>query len=362
MLVWPQAHEMVLSQVFPSDVSILKCLWCEDPSGTYRIHDMKGLKLGPPGGCEDPSYFSIHTDLQLLTERPPLSLGGSIYSFAGPAEFLTKQSILPVVEFLPKSKEINCVGTAFLLSCSGYVVTATHVIIDPIIQRYTNFHRTETETIFNDEFIMGVLTPLSPDFRERAWRLSPFQEFRYWGDWIDPPLVGSERRFDALTDISVGKIKPLPGPIPHQPLTPSFNSFTVGETAMAIGYAEMPNITVVERDKMIIVEDFPSEIYVSIGKVLNNYPNNHETREVRTPGPCFDFNALIPGRMSGAPIFGAKGAVVRGVVSSSFSGIKHAYGCTLGAVIDLPLTSGQSIRQLLGAGSEGIAKVNGDGL
>jgi hypothetical protein len=96
------------------------------------------------------------------------------------------------------------------------------------------------------------------------------------------------------------------------------------------------------------------------------FPQNHLRQEVSTPGPCFDFKAKIPGKMSGAPIFGAGGSVIRGVVSRSFSGEHHAYGAMLGPAMDLGMETdtgvSQTLRSLMNTGSEGIARVQGAGL
>ena len=83
----------------------------------------------------------------------------------------------------------------------------------------------------------------------------------------------------------------------------------------------------------------------------------------QVPGPCFDFDAHIPGKMSGAPIFGARGAVIRGVVSRSFSGEDHAYGSMLAPTMDLrldePQIKNRSLRNLLENGNEGMPIVEG---
>ena len=96
---------------------------------------------------------------------------------------------------------------------------------------------------------------------------------------------------------------------------------------------------------------------------MNVFPNNGgENKEVRTPGPCFDFNAKIPGKMSGSPIFGGEGAVVRGVVSGSFSGEAHAFGAMLGPTMHLPLVGTRTLKSIMDSGSEGMAKLHGQGL
>jgi hypothetical protein len=63
--------------------------------------------------------------------------------------------------------------------------------------------------------------------------------------------------------------------------------------------------------------------------------------------------------MSGAPIFGADGAVVRGVVSRSFSGEEQAYGAMLGPAMHLPLGEDRTFRKIMETGNEGIPVVHG---
>lgn len=82
-----------------------------------------------------------------------------------------------------------------------------------------------------------------------------------------------------------------------------------------------------------------------------------------------DMQYLFPAGIS--PVFsawdvGAKGAIVRGVVSRSFSGEEHAYGAMLGPAMDLPLdepsVSGRTLRTLMVSEREGFAQVFGAGL
>lgn len=65
--------------------------------------------------------------------------------------------------------------------------------------------------------------------------------------------------------------------------------------------------------------------------------------------------------MSGAPILGGDGAVIRGVVSRSFSGERHAFGASLGPAAHLPLFDNKSLRDLMLEGTEGIPTIEGPG-
>ena len=154
----------------------------------------------------------------------------------------------------------------------------------------------------------------------------------------------------------------MPDGTAHQPLNLSLNPFTKGEKAYALGYAEMADIPLELKDGRTIIPEFKQDLYVSVGEAMDVFADNHHRKDVRTPGPCFDFRARIPGKMSGGPIFGGDGAVVRGVVSGSFSGEKHAYGAMLGPVMHLPLTEQMSLKDMMDSGDEGIAKIQGSGL
>ena len=62
------------------------------------------------------------------------------------------------------------------------------------------------------------------------------------------------------------------------------------------------------------------------------------------------------------PYWVRMGAVIRGVVSRSFSGETHAYGSMVGPVTHLPLTSNETLKTMMDSGNEGIAKVVGQDL
>lgn len=129
-----------------------------------------------------------------------------------------------------------------------------------------------------------------------------------------------------------------------------------------MGYAEMKDIPVEYVDGKPNFGEFHHDLFVSFGEVTELYPDNHIKRDAPTPGPSFDFQARIPGRMSGAPIFGAQGAIIRGVVSRSFQDEKHASGCMIGSVMTLPFRNESSLKKLMDAGTEGMSVVRGKGL
>lgn len=346
-------------------VGIMKTLWGREKDGRWGITDIKGIDLKPQAGA-DPKFFRYESQMELLTNRPLRGrVGGTIHDLLasfGTTNSLLKQSILPVVAWAKDERAIRCIGTASVISCSGYLMTACHVLLDPVERDYGEVKRTGSSLIFGPDLNMGVLIPHHIGYSARGTRFFPFEQCWYWGEWKESPLIHESDRFQYLTDIAICKIAEIPEGVAHQPLNLSLNAFKPGETAYAIGYALMEDIPIENKDGVESVPEFTQDIYVSVGNVMNIFPENHLRRDVPAPGPCFDFNAKIPGKMSGGPILGAQGSVIRGVVSRSFSGESHAFGSMLGPTMYLSLGESRTLKSLMQAGTEGIAQVQGPGL
>lgn len=343
------------------EVAILKSLWRKNQDGHWAVHDLKGLTLRPRTGF-DSDFFLYESQMELMTTNPTTRSAHELFTSFGSTDFLMKQSILPVVAIVKGEGFMKCVGTAFVISCTGYLVTACHVLLDPQDRKYGNVVKRGDDLRLIDGMSMGVLIPISPAYGYTGDLFFPFEHSWYWGKWKDSPLLHEGETFDMLTDIAICKISLMPDGIGHQPLNLSLNRFVKGEKAFAIGYAEMDDIPLESAGGRLTAPDFKQDLYVSVGEVMDVFPDNHQRRDVPTPGPCFDFRAKIPGKMSGGPIFGGDGAVVRGVISSSFSGEKHAYGAMIGPMMHWPLAGGMTLRQMMNSGNEGIARIQGAGL
>lgn len=345
-------------------ISILKTLWSRLDTGQWGIRDAKGIELRPKDGFGD-DYFAFQTELEMMTSRPSGNVQELLAS-VGPTDFLLKQSIVPVVAWRDGASSIRVIGTASIISCTGYLLTAAHVLMDPFEAGYGGGTRNERHLHFPDDLNFGVFMPIGPLSGVRGFRFFPFEKYWIWGDWQSSPLLHEPDQFAFLTDLAVCKIPPMPEGAAHQPLNMSLNPFTSQEGAYAIGYAEMDDIPIEHGSRGLQIPEFKMELFVSIGQVMTVYPKNHLDKAVPTPGPCFDFQARVPGKMSGAPVFGAQGAIIRGVVSRSFSGERHAYGAMLGPAMALPLdepgVSGRTLRSLQKEGLDGITVVYGSGL
>ncbi|MHB8534214.1 MAG: trypsin-like peptidase domain-containing protein [Sulfuricaulis sp.] len=342
-------------------VSILKTIWSKQPDGRWGIQGMKGLTFLPKKG-QDKSYFAFEGELELMTSNPSGFSMHELFRSFGTTDFLVKQSIVPVVAWVHKESVMRTIGTGFFVSCTGYLMTACHVLLDPEERGYGIVHRDGHRLRLLDGLEMGVLVPINPATGQRGMVFLPFESSWYWGDWKNSPLIHENERFDMLTDIAICKVPTWPRGEGHQPLNLSLNAFSREERAFVLGYAEMPDISFETKKGLISLTEPQDELFVAVGNVMNVFPNNHLSREVPTPGPCFDFAAKVPGKMSGAPIFGADGAVVRGVVSRSYSGEQHAYGAMLGPAMHLPLGEGTTLHNLMENGNEGIAQIHGSGL
>ncbi len=74
----------------------------------------------------------------------------------------------------------------------------------------------------------------------------------------------------------------------------------------------MADIPVRYDGDTVVLSHFAQDLLVSVATTTAVHHDNAKTRSVSTPRPCFEFDAKIPGKMSGAPILGGDGAVIRG--------------------------------------------------
>lgn len=343
-------------------IAILKALWARE-NGSWVISSMKGLELKPKVGYEQ-DYFAIDSRIELLSEGNFANMH-QVMAAVGPTDFLLRQSILPVVSWHDGDDHIRCIGTGSLVSCSGYVITAAHVLMAPVEEGYGIARNGDGLTI-DDNFQFGVFIPFVDVSGQPGIRYFPFESYWVWGQWRRSPLVHEPDRFEYFTDLAICKIAEQPNEVVHQPLNMSLNPFSIGEAAYSIGYAEMSDIPITYNDGKMRIAKHSADLFVSVGEVTEIFPQNHLEKAVLAPGPCFTFKAKIPGKMSGAPVFGGGGAIIRGIVSRSWSGERDATGAMLEPAMHLPLneagTTDRTLLSLVQDKTEGIGQVFGLGL
>src|SRR5690606_12627065 len=107
-------------------------------------------------------YFKIENEMNLMTQRPGFIMDNLFASF-GMTEFLARQSIVPIVAWNDGDAEVRCIGTGFFISASGLLMTAAHVIRDPVDEKYTSVTQIEKSSHKLGETLRyGVLLPANP--------------------------------------------------------------------------------------------------------------------------------------------------------------------------------------------------------
>lgn len=350
------------------EIGILKTIWKKNDTGIWCIHDIKGLDLKPQQGF-DPDYFKIEDEVQLLTQRPG-PVFDNIFSTFGTTEFLVRQSIVPIVSWNEGDQGLRCIGTGFFISASGLLLTAAHVIRDPVDEGYANITKLQDRTYkLDDSLKFGIMLPANPamkgapfqvrhpETRDAEWFVHPFEWAMHWGNEVESPLFHVKNEYKLDLDIAVCKVRENKAFGAYQPLNIGQQDLKIGDRAVAIGYAKMNNIPFKSGLK------YQPELVVSVGSVTNVYHDNITVKQTTVPGPCFEFDAKIPGKMSGSPILVGSGILTKGVVSRSWGeDEKHASGCLIAPIMGLELINKKSLLDFMKNGNEGIALTSGPDL
>jgi hypothetical protein len=351
------------------EIAILKSLWKKNEAGVWAVHGMKGIDLKPREGFA-PDYFKIKDEMVLLTDRPGPVMQDFFATF-GLTEFLIRQSIVPVVAWNDGDRGLRCIGTGFFISASGLLMTAAHVVRDPIDDQYAAHTKIgENAFRFDKSLHMGVLLPANPamknapreifngpdEIRSADSFIAPIEWAQHWGQEVVGPLFHMKPEYRLDLDIAVCKVTENQVGGSYQPLNISQHNLRIGDRAVAIGYAEMENIQFGEQAA------YQPSLVVSVGSVTNIYPDNIARKVATTPGPCFEFDAKIPGKMSGAPILVGSGIITKGVVSRSWQDERRASGGLIAPMMGLSLASGKNLLQTIQNGNEGMAQMMGSDL
>jgi S1-C subfamily serine protease len=131
-------------------LELLKLHIGRNRDGAWAILAMKGITLRPRGGQTE-SFFPIHDDVVVLQSAS-----------IGTTTFLLGQSIVPLVAQVPGERVLRCLGTGFFISCSGLLITAAHVITDPIERKYGGVKELDNQTWHLGGLKLGVMIPLNP--------------------------------------------------------------------------------------------------------------------------------------------------------------------------------------------------------
>ncbi|WP_162782248.1 hypothetical protein [Arenimonas caeni] len=191
-------------------MEVLKSLWAKTPDGKWTITDLHGVKASPCSGCE-PDYFTIADRMEMMPRNARGRSVEEVVQAMGSTNLVLKQSIVPVVALVTGESELRVIGTAFIVSASGLVMTAGHVLMDPEDTGYGNVTNDKGAIRFGQDLQMGVLFPLHPAIHgPGAIRFAPFQLCAYWGGWRVSPLFHERDRMELDTDVAICRLPPHP--------------------------------------------------------------------------------------------------------------------------------------------------------
>ncbi len=342
-------------------LELLKAYFGKNKDGRWAIESLNGIPLRPRGG-DGESFFSIQDDL--LVAQP---------AFLGTIKFVLGQSIVPVVAHVPGERVLRCLGTGFFVSCSGLLVTAAHVITDPIERQYGRVTELDDRTWHAGNLKLGVMIPLNALLQGDGYIFRDIEWATFLGERTQHPLPIAGVNLKLTSDTAICKVSPIAEGIPHQPLAIVQSGLVgtgmaVGKRATAIGYGEMRHVELARESGHIMSGNFSFDLHASSGVILERFPDNVTERQVPTPGACFSAALQLPAGMSGSPIFDDEGIYVHGVVSKGWldeSGLaRFGYGSMLAQSLGLPIKSlgNKSLLELQNSLDHGFPKLRGPGI
>ena len=343
-------------------LAILRTHFRKSKDGGWVIETLKSIPLKPRSGSGDANFFAIEDDL--VVESP--ALVGTIKSVLG-------QSIVPIVAHVPGERILRCLGTGFFISCSGLLVTAAHVITDPIERQYGSIKELDNRTWNLGDLALGVMIPLNPIFQGSGYVFRDIEWAGFLAERAEQPLPIAGVNLKLTSDTAICKVSPIAEDIPYQPLAivqPGLagTGMGVGKMATAIGYGEMREVELQRESERVMSGDFFFDLHASTGVILERFPDNVTSREVPAPGPCFSAALQLPAGMSGSPIFDDERIYVRGVVSKGWvdaSGpMKFGYGCMLAPSFGLTIgpLGNKTLRDLHQSDEHGFPRLRGPDL
>lgn len=343
-------------------LAILRTHFRKSKDGGWAIEALKSIPLRPRGGSGDASFFAIEDDL--VVESPALI--GTIKSVLG-------QSIVPIVAHVPGERVLRCLGTGFFISCSGLLVTAAHVITDPIERQYGSVKELGNRTWDLGDLALGAMISLNPIFQGSGYVFRDIEWAGFLAERAEQPLPIAGVNLKLTSDTAICKVSPIAEGIPHQPLAivqPGLvgTGMSVGRMATAIGYGEMREVELQRESERVMSGDFSFDLHASTGVILERFPDNMTGRHVPAPGACFSAALQLPAGMSGSPIFDDEGIYVHGVVSKGWvdaSGpTRFGYGCMLAPSFGLSIEplGNKTLRDLHQSDDHGFPKLRGPGV
>jgi hypothetical protein len=343
-------------------LGLLKTFFRRSPRGGWEIQAMRGIYLRPRQNSGREDFFEIADEL--LTIQP---------NIAGTTTGILGQSIVPVVAHSHGELEMRCLGTGFFISCSGLLITAAHVITDPITRRNGFAKPVDDRNWRLEDGSLGVMVRLPSLPPESRYIFRSIEWASFLGQRTENPLPITGIDLKLNSDAAVCKVAPLPADVPFQPLAIVQRNLAgvgmgVGKRATAIGYGTMERIPLRNESGRLIPEHLPFDMHVSSGIILERFPDNLVKKHVPSPGPCFSAALRLPHGMSGSPIFDDEGVYVHGVVSTGWDLGGDAeplgFGSMLAPSMGIPIgpLGDKTLTELHSMDEHGFPKLSGPGL
>ena len=338
-------------------IELLRVVFARRKDGVWSISGLHSMSIKPQGPTAN--FYPIADELVVC--QP---------SSFGPTTFFLGQSIVPIVAQVHGENVLRCIGTGFFISCTGLLITAAHVISDPIERQYGGMTEAGDLTWHARELILGVMIPLNPMTEGKRYIFREIEWAGFLAKKADSPLPIKGVDLRLTSDIAICKVASIATDVPYQPLTIIQSGLvgggiSVGKTATAIGYGAMQDVDLEAGDGSQVIGDFPFSLHASTGTILERFPDNAVTKQVPTPGACFSASLQFPGGMSGSPIFDHEGIYVHGVVSRGWvdsDGVSNlGFGSMLAHSMHVPIRQlgDKTLLQLHGESEHGFAKLRG---
>jgi hypothetical protein len=154
--------------------------------------------------------------MNLMTQSPGATMDNlSFFTSFGTTEFLARQSIVPIIAWNDGDTEIRCIGTGFFIGASGILMTAAHVLRDPVDEKYTTTTQVgEKSHKLGDNLRFGIMLPVNPamrtcpfmnipqEIKEAKWFMCPFEWTKHWGKEVESPLLHEKPKFESTWECS----------------------------------------------------------------------------------------------------------------------------------------------------------------
>lgn len=337
-------------------MSILKCFFERCGEDRWNITAAHSFDL-QPADSTDKDFYPVRDDL--IAKSP---------QFFGTTQSLLGQSVVPIAVHFPESNTLLRLGTGFFISCTGLLVTAAHVVMTPIQERFEGITEIEDRNWTADGFQIGVLVRTNPLTQLSGYIFCTIEWAEFLAERSDSPLPFLRSDLKLNSDIAICKVRQIAPEIAHQPL-PIVQTGLVGigmgkgKTATAVGYTGLLE-SASDSEGDTLIEEFPLELHVARGVIEDRFHDNAIERRSLVPGPCFSVLAKYPAGMSGSPIFDDEGIYVHGVVSSGgkdADGLeKYGIGSMLAPSTRIPIRSlnGLSLLDALNSGEHGMVRLS----